>query len=982
MANNISIDADFVINEQPDIQADLHINYIPDVSNFVTREELAEDLADKQDVLTAGDNIQIEDNVISATDTTYTAGEGISIVDNVISNTQTSAEWGNIQGDIADQTDLNNLINSKVGEVAGDLTIEETARINADTRLQENIDTLSGTVSNNYNTLDGKIGDNTTAINNHKADKSNPHEVTKSQVGLGNVDNTSDINKPISTATQTALDGKVPTSRTVNGKALTSDITLNASDVDALPDTTTINDLTTAEQQSALNSGANSTNIGQIATNTQNISNEVTNRQNADNALQSQIDALVVASDVFDIVGTYAELQAYDISTVPVNDIIKVLVDSTHDNAATYYRCVENDNVKSWSYIGAEGAYYTKSEADNRFVEQTTTVNGQALSNNITLDAEDVGALPDSTTIGNGTLTIQKNGSTIDSFGANDTGNTTVNITVPTDTGDLTNNAGYTKNVGTVTSVNNTQPDANGNVTLSIPAAQVNSDWAETDTSSKAYIENKPTLSTVATTGDYNDLSNKPTIPTVNNATLTITQGGTTKGTFTANAGTDVTIDLDAGGGSSTDVQINGTSITSGGVADIITEGVYDASSNKIATMSELADKQDVLTAGDAIQIASNTVDNRSTATVQTVGSNRWQEVAYINNKFIAIGNDGYIATSSDGETWETPYRVGTKTWRGIAYGNNTYVIGGNDGVIAYSSDGENWTTTTVGSNQINDIQFFNNQFILGDQSGNIRTSSDGVTWSNAIAVGVAPISQIAYGNGLYLTAGNNGEIATSTDGENWTITTVGNTLWTSCVFANNMFVIGGRGKYTTSTDGINWTTPQSIYNMGDFQEIVYSGNCFVATGQYGSTTTSTDGINWTTPVVWIGSSDWYGLAYGNDKFVAVGDSGKMTYFEVYSATGQKISVVADNNLSSTSENPVQNKVVYTALNSKVPTSRTVNGKALTSNIILTTSDISNCESTTNKVTAINSGSTDSEYPTAKCMYDIIGDVETLINAL
>lgn len=83
-----------------------------------------------------------------------------------------------------------------------------------------------------------------------------------------------------------------------------------------------------------------------------------------DNNLQSQIDALVVSSDVFDIVGTYAELQAYDISTVPVNDIIKVLVDSTHSNAATYYRCIETAGVKSWSYIGSEGAYYTKSEAD------------------------------------------------------------------------------------------------------------------------------------------------------------------------------------------------------------------------------------------------------------------------------------------------------------------------------------------------------------------------------------------------------------------------------------------------------------------------------------------------------------------------------------------------------------------------------------------------------------------------------------------
>jgi len=49
-------------------------------------------------------------------------------------------------------------------------------------------------------------------------------------------------------------------------------------------------------------------------------------------------------------------------------------------------------------------------------------------------------------------------------------------------------------------------------------------------------------LATVATSGSYSDLSNTPTIPTVNDATLTITQNGTSAGTFTANASSDVTI--------------------------------------------------------------------------------------------------------------------------------------------------------------------------------------------------------------------------------------------------------------------------------------------------------------------------------------------------------------------------------------------------------------------------------------------------------
>jgi len=46
------------------------------------------------------------------------------------------------------------------------------------------------------------------ALSSHTDSTSNPHSVTATQVGLGNVDNTSDANKPVSTATQTALDLK------------------------------------------------------------------------------------------------------------------------------------------------------------------------------------------------------------------------------------------------------------------------------------------------------------------------------------------------------------------------------------------------------------------------------------------------------------------------------------------------------------------------------------------------------------------------------------------------------------------------------------------------------------------------------------------------------------------------------------------------------------------------------------------------------
>lgn len=66
-----------------------------------------------------------------------------------------------------------------------------------------------------------------------------------------------------------------------------------------------------------------------------------------------------------------------------------------------------------------------------------------------------------------------------------------------------------------------------------IPAAQIQSDWAQSDNTQADYIKNKPT------------------IPTVNDGTLTIQQNGTTVGSFSANQSGNTTVNLTGGGGSS-----------------------------------------------------------------------------------------------------------------------------------------------------------------------------------------------------------------------------------------------------------------------------------------------------------------------------------------------------------------------------------------------------------------------------------------------
>lgn len=247
----------------------------------------------------------------------------------------------------------------------------------------------------------------------------------------------------------------------VNGQ--TGDVNITASDLGAasasdLQDLQTTvagkQDKLSIAQMNAVNSGIDSTKVAQIATNAQGITNEANARQSADINLQSQIDGLAASSDVTDIVGTKAQLNDYDTSKLKDNDIVKVLQDESQSGETTYYRW--STITQTFTLIGEEGPYYTKSEADVLLNGKVDTVTGYGLSENNFSD-EDLAKL-----------------------GGIEAG------------------------------------------------AQVNvqANWNETDTDSDAYIQNKPS------------------IPTVNNATLTITQNGVSAGTFGANASSDVTIPL------------------------------------------------------------------------------------------------------------------------------------------------------------------------------------------------------------------------------------------------------------------------------------------------------------------------------------------------------------------------------------------------------------------------------------------------------
>lgn len=118
----------------------------------------------------------------------YSRGTDVNVI--IPAATKTTAGVMTAQ----DKTNLDNTVQGLANEITN-----RTNAINAlRTELKTYVDDLIADTGSDVTALETKV-------NNHIANKSNPHAVTKTQVGLGNVNNTSDANKPVSTAQATAI---------------------------------------------------------------------------------------------------------------------------------------------------------------------------------------------------------------------------------------------------------------------------------------------------------------------------------------------------------------------------------------------------------------------------------------------------------------------------------------------------------------------------------------------------------------------------------------------------------------------------------------------------------------------------------------------------------------------------------------------------------------------------------------------------------
>ena len=145
-------------------------------------------------------------------------------------------------------------------------------------------------------------------------------------------------------------------------------------------------------------------------------------------------------------------------------------------------------------------------------------------------------------------------------------------------------------------------------------------------------------------------------------------------------------------------------------------------------------------------------------------GSLNILDVAYDNNMWVAVGEDGKLATSTNGTTWtQRTSSFGTTHINSVAYGNNMFIAVGASGKLATSTNGTTWTqrTSSFGTSNIYDVVYDNNMWVAVGQSGKLATSTDGITWSQRTSSFTSGIYGVAYGNNTWVIVGYFGKLAT-----------------------------------------------------------------------------------------------------------------------------------------------------------------------------------------------------------------------------
>ncbi len=220
------------------------------------------------------------------------------------------------------------------------------------------------------------------------------------------------------------------------------------------------------------------------------------------------------------------------------------------------------------------------------------------------------------------------------------------------------------------------------------------------------------------------------------------------------------------------------------------------------------------------------------------VGSNGWRSIAYGNGKYVAVGDHGYITTSTNGTSWTTPKQIISSDLHVIAFGNGIFVTAGGKN-IACSSDGNNWIISNPPlpfvNSTFNRVAYNNGIFVVSTADEYCWNSTDGKTWSEKIDTGISNIIWDIVPVENQFMAFATKQISVSENGTEWTLLPdAPPTVSQQIAYGNGIIVMVSGASVFRSTDKKTWVLnrlPNNSYRVFDGTCITFDGNMFIIVG-------------------------------------------------------------------------------------------------------------------------------------------------------
>lgn len=298
------------------------------------------------------------------------------------------------------------------------------------------------------------------------------------------------------------------------------------------------------------------------------------------------------------------------------------------------------------------------------------------------------------------------------------------------------------------------------------------------------------------------------------------------------------------------DISINGSTFDPKTGTCKCANGKWDGSCTMLPKFIVVGDNGSILSSSDSKKWI---IQNTGT-------SNNLKDIIHNGQKYIVVGgtNNSYILSSDDGITWNKENLFTEAPANSIANNNEIYIIAGelNSGspppllMTNYTNFDTQWSKQDTGtSSAIQSIMFANGLFLAGTKDGKIITSPKGVTW-NTNNVSSGSINKILFNNEYYIAVADYGKIYKAPP----TITSWKEYNATSedihdIAFGNGIFVaVANNSKVVISNDADDWVEKDLSSTIGfvNLYSVTFDHNKFIAVGNNSIIISSYDGSSWT----------------------------------------------------------------------------------------------------------------------------------------